>query len=132
MTDEILEQQKKRLSEFDPSKPFIIKASEIEGMGDYGDARFVIKRPTVSDRIKIGIRDAKYKENLTLDNLYSNLTHLLATFSVLCTESPKGFDFEAVYEYDSLYVLYDRFNEWLQFFRLSVQERQEIISGTGK
>lgn len=132
IVEQLTEEQKQRLAAFDPAKPCVIKASEIEGFAEYGDQRFVFKRPTVGDRLKIGIREAKYKENLDLDVAYGNIAHLLATFSVVCTEAPKGFVFDEVFDFDPLFALFDRFNEWLSFFRLSVQLRKEILSGEGK
>lgn len=131
--DDLTEDQKKRLTSFEPNKPCIIKPEEIAGLEEYHEkGRFVFKRPTVSDRLKIGIKEAKYKENLELEAGYSNLAHILATFSVVCSETPKEFSFDNLYEFDPLFTLYDRYNEWLSFFRLSVQLRQETLSGAGK
>lgn len=130
--DELADEQKKRLSLFEPNKPFIIRADEIKGFEEYGAEKFVFKRPNVGDRLKIGIREVKYRENLELGGGYDSLAHVLATFAIVCTEMPEGFNFEKVYDFDPLFALYDRFNEWLSFFRLSVQLRQEISSGAGK
>lgn len=127
MLEELDPEVKKRLEAFDPSKPFVIEASEIKGL-EHFTGRFIFRRPTVSDRLKIGVRAAKLKDNASLDVTYDNIAYILATFAVIATEKPQGFDFDNAYEVDSLFELYERYNEWLTFFRIRVQLNQENTS----
>lgn len=121
---ELTDRQKELLSTFEPKKPLIVNCGEIESFKETV-GRFVFKRPTVQDRINISVIAAKEKAGLeTLDTLAGNLIFILATFDVVVTERPQDILFRQLFELDGIFDLYERYNEWLDCFRLSVQKEK--------
>lgn len=114
-----------RFKKFDPTKPLIINTTEISGFSHLS-GRFVFKRPTLGDQLRIGVLAAKMKQNSEVDGISSNIAEILAAFEVVCIEKPKGFaGFEECYEFEPVFELYGRFLEYLNFFRLKLQKDKE-------
>lgn len=120
--------QREQLAKFDASKPLFINTSEIEGLEDYV-GRFVFRRPTNGDRIKIAINLAKLKGGVEIDLFHDNLAYILATFDVVCMEKPKNLEFDMLPDAQPVFALYERFNEWVELFRIRIQAAKEA---TGK
>jgi hypothetical protein len=117
---EVSQPQEERLKNFDPNKPLVVNANEISGL-ETVNGRFVFKRPTIKDRLQIGVLTAKFKQSQELDALHENMAYILATLQVVCTEKPLGFVFEDCYEVESIFALFDKYSQWLEFFRKPVQ-----------
>lgn len=128
---DLTQEQLEKLATFDPSKPFIILAQSIPGFeGLVGN--FIIRRPTVSDNLKINIKASKLSEGEKLDTPTENIAFILATFSVICTQKPEGFNFEDCFDVAPLYELFAKYSEWLELFRLKLQATQAPSSGKGQ
>ena len=121
---ELTEEQKKALENFDPKKPLVVNCAEIDAFKDIV-GRFVCKRPTVQDRINIGIAAAKERGGSDkLDNFLENLIYILNTLEVVVTEKPAGVVFRELNDFDGIFELYGRYDRWLECFRLSVQRSE--------
>jgi hypothetical protein len=128
---ELTQQDIEKLATFDPQKPLIIPAASIAGL-ENEMGRFVFRRPTVGDQLKIGIRTSKLKENAELDTPTDNIAFILATFAVVCSEKPQGFEFEETYDMTPLYELFAKYSEWLDLFRLKLQATKDVGGGKGQ
>jgi hypothetical protein len=120
-------QNDEALKAFDPTKPLIINAAEIKGFENFV-GRFVFRRSTIQDKLQMQIRATKLKENTELNTLGENLAYILACFSVVCTEKPVNFEFEGLFDIEPLFELYQRYESWLEFFRLKFQEGKKETS----
>jgi hypothetical protein len=129
MAELLTDEQKEKLKGFEPNRPLVVRPNEIDGLENFA-GKFVFKRPTVKDRIDIAIRQSKLKENTELDVISDNVSYMLATFAVICTEKPADFSFDELYEIEPLYALFGRYSDWLECFRLSVQARKEAAGAT--
>lgn len=129
MTDELTQEQKAALASFDPAKPLVINAAEIEGL-EHLVGRFVFRRPNNGDRIKIAIKTKKTTEGMELDNYSANLAYVMATFEVCCTEKPKGVEFAEMEESAPLFEMFARFSEWQEMFRLKLLASKEAAGAT--
>jgi hypothetical protein len=131
MATELTQEQQERLKKFDPHKPLVINPAEISGLEAFV-GKFVFKRVNIKDRLQIGIQTAKLKQTQELDVFYDNLAYVLATLQTVCTEKPFGFEFEECMEVESLFILFERYNEWVEFFRLSIPTTKDAASQEGK
>lgn len=79
---------------------------------------FSVHRPTIGEKIKIGVLDSKIRGGAEVDVYTQNLSYMLATLMVVVDESPKWFQPGKVYEFDLLAAVFKPYIEWENnFFR---------------
>lgn len=130
--EELTERQKELLATFDSKKPLIVNCGEIEDFKHIA-GRFIFRRPTVQDRINIGMIASKEKAGqVGIDMILENLIYILATFDVVIVEHPSEIVFRNLHDMDGIFDLYNRYNEWLSCFRLSIQGDGKAAGTAGK
>jgi len=80
--------------------------------------KFKIHRPTIGERIKIGVIEAREIEGLSnVDILTSNLAHMIATFDVIVDEAPLWWKPRDLRDLEVLQTVYQKYVDCLQTFQ---------------
>ena len=92
---------------------------------------FVMHRPTIKERLTIGVVEANLLGNTNrdaVDVVTRNIAHMVSTFKHVVDECPDWFDLESLTDYSVLEALYLKFMEKMSPFREGLSE-DEANSG---
>jgi len=100
--------------------------------GEEFSGTFTIHRPTVKERIRIGIIEARELEGLVnVDVFTSNLTHFVATFDVIVDSAPVWFKPRELRDVEVLQGVFEKYTDFLRTFQGKPEgEPKEPSSGT--
>lgn len=80
---------------------------------------FTFHHPSLIERMQIGVTKSQFLQGLEgrVDVLTDNIAHMTATLDVVLDDAPKWFKVGALYEYEILETVYDKYAEWVSSFR---------------
>jgi len=80
---------------------------------------FTFHHPSLIERMNIGVLKSQFLQGLEgrVDVLTDNIAHMSATLDVVLDDAPEWFKIGALYEYEVLEGVYDKYTEWLNSFR---------------
>jgi hypothetical protein len=100
--------------------------------GEPFKGKFVMHRPTIGERLKIGITEARELGGyMNVDALSSQLAHIVATFDIVVDENPPWFKAREIYEVEVLQAVYEKYLDNLQAFSDGSKTKLEVPSKTG-
>lgn len=79
---------------------------------------FSIHRPTIRERIRIGVIEAQELGGLlNIDALTAALANMVATFDVIVDSSPDWFKSREIHDVEVLQAVFEKYLDYLQQFR---------------
>lgn len=95
---------------------FVVDLDKLNQEGFTG--KVVMHRPTIDEEREIGVRWAKYKNQIDkVDVITSNICFYLATFDVIVDEAPEWFKPHELFDYELLNYVWEEYAEWRNTFR---------------
>ena len=86
--------------------------------GESFSGKFTVHRPTIGERIKIGVSEARELGGMiNVDMLTSNLAHILSTLEVVIDASPAWWKPRELTEMEVMQIVYDKYISYLQEFQ---------------
>lgn len=112
-------------------EPLIVEANTIKGLEYLKPTdKFVFKRLNIKERLEASVVEAKYKKGEKLDILSENIAYILSLFTFACMSKPDKFEFEDLVDVEPLLELYQKYSDWLNFFRPSVPQSEKNSSAS--
>jgi len=85
--------------------------------GEEFSGKFTIHRPTIGERINIGIIEAQRLGGLVnIDNFVSGLTHMVATLEVIVDDHPIWWKPQELHDVEVINEVYNKYIEYLNTF----------------
>jgi len=104
---------------------------EVEHEGARG--RFTFHRPTMKERLTIGVLEATnlgQVNRMSVDIITRNIAHIMATFSVVLDDRPAWFNLDVIDDYDLLEKVYLKYEEVVNPFRGGAGQTNQEGGGT--
>jgi hypothetical protein len=90
--------------------------------GEEFSGKFTVHRPTIGERIRIGVIEAQELAGLSnIDTVVSQLAHLLATFDIVIDSAPPWWKPRELREMEVLYAVYQKYIDFVQTFQSKPQ-----------
>lgn len=94
--------------------------------GENFKGSFIVHRPTVGERIKIGVSEARELGGLiNVDWQTSNLARIVSTLDVVIDKAPTWWKPNDILELEVLQEVYDKYVDYLQTFQRKPEQTSE-------
>ena len=86
--------------------------------GNKFEGFFTVHRPTIGEKIRIGVLDSRLRQELDVDIYTGNMSYMVATLLVVVDHSPDWWKPAQIYDFDLLAKVYNTYIKWNNtFFR---------------